>query len=428
MSSKTIIVTYVMRMRRPNIAAAGVCDFDMNRLDYRLGMSLLDLRAPVSAYTPGLGPTLRRRRVQMSKRESIARCRGLRAAGSVLIALTFATAHAGQNYQIYVSNEKSGDVTVINGGDNRVLATIPVGKRPRGIHASPDGKTVFVALSGTPIAAPPQLDAKGNPIFQKSKDDDDDDSAKADKSADAIGVVDVASQKLKGKISAGSDPEEFSISKDGTKLYVSNEDVKTASVIDIATGKVEHIIAVGQEPEGVAAAPDGKRFYVTCEAGGDVFAIETAGYATVGHFKVNVRPRSMDFSPGAGIGFIPSESTGELNVIDTVNLKVLKVIALPQGSRPMSVKVASGGRKIYVSNGRAGTVSVLDGHTYELLNTIKVGVRPWGIALSPDEKFLYAANGPSNDVSVVDLEANKEIARVKAGSSPWAVAVVPDTN
>jgi YVTN family beta-propeller protein len=117
-----------------------------------------------------------------------------------------------------------------------------------------------------------------------------------------------------------------------------------------------------------------------------------------------------------------------LNIIDTVNLKVLKVIALPPGSRPMSVKVASNGRKLYVSNGRAGTVSVLDGRTYELLNTIKVGVRPWGIALSPDGKFLYAANGPSNDVSVVDLEANKEIAQVKAGSSPWAVAVVPNTN
>jgi YVTN family beta-propeller protein len=350
-----------------------------------------------------------------------------RALGLVLIALFSLTVKAGQNYQVYVSNEKSGDVTVINGSDNQVLATIPVGKRPRGIHAGPDGKTVYVALSGTPIAAPPQLDAKGNPIFQKSKDDDDDESVKADKSADAIGIVDVATKKLRGKISAGSDPEEFSLSKDGTKLYVSNEDVKTASVIDIATGKVEHIVAVGQEPEGVATAPDGKRFYVTCEAGGDVYVIDTAGYTPVGHFKVNVRPRSMDFSPGAGVGFIPSESTGELNVIDTVNLKVLKIIALPPGSRPMSVKVAANGRKVYVSNGRAGTVSVLDSRTYELLNTIKVGVRPWGIALSPDGKFLYAANGPSDDVSVVDLDANKEIARVKAGSSPWAVTVVSNT-
>lgn len=350
---------------------------------------------------------------------------GLQALGSMLIALAPLAGQASQRYQIYVSNEKSGDVTVIDGSDNRVLGTIAVGKRPRGIHAGPDGKTVYVALSGTPIAAPPKLDAKGNPIFQRGKDDDDDDSVKADKSADAIGVLDVSTRKLSRKISAGSDPEEFALSKDGTRLYVSNEDVKTASVINIATGKVEYIIPVGQEPEGVATAPDGKRFYVTCEAGGEIYAVETGGYTIVGHFKVDVRPRSMAFLPGGDIGFIPSESTGELNVIDTVNLKVQKVITLPPGSRPMSVKVALDGRKVYVSDGRAGTISVLDSHTYELLNTIKVGTRPWGIALSPDGKLLYSANGPSNDVSVVDLAANKEIARVKAGTSPWSVAIVP---
>jgi YVTN family beta-propeller protein len=357
----------------------------------------------------------------------IARFHSIRILASVLMGFCALTAHATQNFQIYVSNESSGDVTVINGADHQVLGAIAVGKRPRGIHASPDGKTVYVALSGTPISAPPALDAKGNPIFRKGSDDDDD-AVKADKSADAIGIVDVAQKKLLRKIAAGSDPEEFSLSKDGTRLYVSNEDVKTASVINVATGKVEHIVVVGQEPEGVATAPDGKRFYVTCEAGGEVYAIDTAAYTAAGHFKVNARPRSMDFLPAGGIGFIPSESAGELNVIDTVSLTVLKVIALPPGSRPMKVKVASDGRRVYVSNGRAGTVSVLDGRTYELLNTIKVGVRPWGIALSPDGKFLYSANGPSNDVSVVDLEAGKEIARVKAGASPWGIAIVPIAN
>jgi YVTN family beta-propeller protein len=117
----------------------------------------------------------------MFKFSRIAAFRGFYLLGSALIALSPLAAHASQDYQVYVSNEKSGDITVINGSDNRVLATIEVGKRPRGIHASPDGKTVYVALSGTPIAAPPGLDAKGNPVFQKGKDDDDDDSVKSDK-------------------------------------------------------------------------------------------------------------------------------------------------------------------------------------------------------------------------------------------------------
>src|SRR5436305_10037369 len=78
---------------------------------------------------------------------------------------------AAPAWLICVSNEKSGDVTLINGADNQPLATIPVGKRPRGILSSRDGRTLFVALSGTPISPPPQLDANGNPILHKGHDD-----------------------------------------------------------------------------------------------------------------------------------------------------------------------------------------------------------------------------------------------------------------
>jgi YVTN family beta-propeller protein len=331
-------------------------------------------------------------------------------------------------YQIFVSNERGGDVTIIDGSDFKVVGTIPVGKRPRGIHVSPDGKTVYVALSGSPIEGPPPLDAQGNPILKKNSkadDDDDDDDSKADKSADGIGVVDVAQRKLTGKIPAGSDPEEFALSKDGTRIYVSNEDIKTASVINIAARKVEHLIPVGREPEGVGVTPDGKQFYVTCETGGEVFVIDTSSYKVVGHFTVPVRPRSVAFLTNAPIGFIPSESKGQLNVIDTATPKVLKTIDLAAGSRPMRVRVSTDNSKVYVSDGRAGTVTVLDSQTYAVQGTIKVGTRPWGIVLSPDGKYLFSANGPSNDVSVVDLATNKEITRIKAGEGPWGLTIVP---
>jgi YVTN family beta-propeller protein len=90
----------------------------------------------------------------------------------------------------------------------------------------------------------------------------------------------------------------------------------------------------------------------------------------------------------------------------------------------MCIRVSPDGKKVYTSNGRAGTICALDVSTLEVLNTIKVGQRPWGICLSPDGKFLYSANGPSNDISIVDLAAEKEVARIKAGESPWGVVVV----
>src|SRR5262249_11086189 len=53
-----------------------------------------------------------------------------------------------------VTNEDSNDVTVIDTGSDIVIDTIPVGKRPRGIRLAPDGKTVYVALSGSPKVGP----------------------------------------------------------------------------------------------------------------------------------------------------------------------------------------------------------------------------------------------------------------------------------
>src|SRR5215470_745833 len=60
-------------------------------------------------------------------------------------------------YRVYVTNETSGDLTVIDSADFEVVGTYRLGKRPRGIHASPDGRTIYVALSGTP-PAPPGVD------------------------------------------------------------------------------------------------------------------------------------------------------------------------------------------------------------------------------------------------------------------------------
>ena len=127
---------------------------------------------------------------------------------------------------------------------------------------------------GTPIEPPPQLDANGNPIFEKGHDDDDDAEAKSDKAADGMGIIDAVQKKFLRKIPVGSDPEQFAISKDGKRIYISNEDVGAATVLDADTGKNLTFIPVTREPEGAGVRPDGKVFYITCETGGDVFAID----------------------------------------------------------------------------------------------------------------------------------------------------------
>ena len=153
------------------------------------------------------------------------------------------TASAPTAGRLFVTNETGGDISVVDVALQRVVATIPVGKRPRGIRLSPDGGTLYVALSGSPLA-PPGVDESKLPP--------------ADKKADGIGVVSVADLKLLRVLPGGSDPEQMALTLDGKQLFVANEDTGQVTVLSTDDGKVLATFDVGEEPEGVELRPDGQ--------------------------------------------------------------------------------------------------------------------------------------------------------------------------
>jgi YVTN family beta-propeller protein len=122
---------------------------------------------------------------------------------------------------------------------------------------------------------------------------------------------------------------------------------------------------------------------------------------------------------------VTAELGRTLSVVDTKTHSVIKTLNLPAGDgvKPMGVVVSKDGAKIYVANGRANNVSVIDAHTYNVLTTIAVGQRVWGLALTSDGKKLYTANGLSNDVTVIDTTVDKVVATITAGDGPWGIAV-----
>ncbi|MES1164928.1 MAG: hypothetical protein ABUR63_04170, partial [Verrucomicrobiota bacterium] len=72
----------------------------------------------------------------------------------VLAARAGAAGPAPTTHVVYVSAEDSGEILAVDVDKGEGTARIPVGKRPRGIKVSPDGKLLYVALSGSPRAGP----------------------------------------------------------------------------------------------------------------------------------------------------------------------------------------------------------------------------------------------------------------------------------
>jgi PQQ-dependent catabolism-associated beta-propeller protein len=299
----------------------------------------------------------------------------------------------------FVSNEASHDVSVVDLGARRVVATIPVGGRARGIQAAPGGRVIYVAVS--------------------------DDSPTIESSADAIVAIDVASLRVTGRIEAGTDPEQLAVSIDGRKIFAANEDAGTATVIDLRSRKTLSSAVVGIEPEGVAASPDGKWVYVTAETSNSVSMIDAHSAKVVGNVLVDVRPRAVAFSPDSRRAYVTAEIGGSLTALDTRRHTVVGTVPLENGGgKPVGVVVSRDGKRVFVANGARGVVSVVDAGTLRVVRSIAVGSRPWGVALSPDGALLVTADGMSDQVSIIDTKTLAVIGQARVGQRPWGVAIV----
>ena len=300
----------------------------------------------------------------------------------------------------FVTNERDGTITVIDTKIDSVYSTIKVGGRLRGIRLSPDRKKIWVAIS-----------------YPTNQSQGEDKIAELDLNGNVV-----------AKYEAGTDPENFVIDDNATRLYIANEDAGTASITDIKANRVIATMPVGLEPEGAAMSPDGRWVYITSESSSSVSVIDTRNGEVVKQFLVGARPREAVFTADSARAYVTAENGNVVSVVDTKDHSVVKTIGLPRGDgqaqlKPKGVVVSPDGKRVYVATGRGNSVAVIDGERLALITLIPVGQRPWGIALTPDGRKLYTANGVSNDVTVIDTSTNKVVGTVKAGDGPWGIAL-----
>lgn len=84
------------------------------------------------------------------------------------------------------------------------------------------------------------------------------------------------------------------------------------------------------------------------------------------------------------------------------------------------------GYSIYVSNEKDNTISIIDGDSLELIDTIEVGERPRGITLGKEGKILYICASDDNRIEALDLESGKIIFHLPSGPDPELMTLSAD--
>jgi YVTN family beta-propeller protein len=343
---------------------------------------------------------------------------------------------------IYVTNEGSDNVSVINRQSAEVTATIMVGKKPRGIAVSHGGRRhkVYVANSG----------------------------------ANSISVIDPATNRIENEIPIrfGNAPEGIAVANTSSNkelIFVANYGSNNVSVIDTTTFQEVEKIDVGRGPIAIAVDPPIEEILGT----GDLSLEDMSVLRNYRNKFINV--------------YVANHNSNDISVIrmDALTQKSAEVLTLNVEWRPIALYVDYRKGKVFIANYGSDRVSVLDivetvkGNTSAAVSTIKnvgtsitgvisdpvsdriyllkevqgeimiirpfskgfdtlqtimppvtgiiaTGDSPRSFMLDPEGRKLYVVNKDSNSISIVDRTTKKVEQVIPVGKSPYGITVFQD--
>jgi YVTN family beta-propeller protein len=216
--------------------------------------------------------------------------------------------------RLYVLNNVSHSVSVVDPRADQVVATIPVGANPRDLVVQPDGRRVYVSIPGFPFV---------NATNPRGR---------------AIAVIDTAKDQLVQNLTVDNTPLALAVSPEGQRLYVTHGDRASGGV------EVIHTVGLAREntrlPGGyalaVAVSPDAKRLYVLSTEFSLVAAVDVTTSQVVGAAPPARQPIALASSPDGRQLYLMDLGSKSLLVIDAATMQVSSTINLapvPAGRR-----------------------------------------------------------------------------------------------
>jgi YVTN family beta-propeller protein len=223
--------------------------------------------------------------------------------------------------RLYVAENLTDKVAVVDLASQRAITKIAVGEYPYDCLISPDGQRVYVSNWGSR----------------------------------SISVIDPAGLNVVGTIQVGDHPNDLELTRDGKTLYVANANSNTVSVVNTAQAKEIEAIStalhpkspIGSTPNAVALSPDERTLYIANADNNNVAVVDVSQRG---------ESRVRGFIP---TGWYPTavRTSRDGQRIFVANGKGLVSAANPRGPSPYRRRDA---RTQYVGSMLRGTVSLIN--------------------------------------------------------------------
>ena len=295
--------------------------------------------------------------------------------------------------RIYVANESTNDVSVIDATTFQPIGTIPsLNHSTHDLAVSRDGRRLYATnLASGRVSVIDTVKREtiasiytGERCHVVALNNDDSQLWVANIGENTISIVDTKTFRILGTIPVGKGPTGLAFSHDGRFAFVSGQGDKTVGVVDTATHQIIKTIPVGANPHFLVVSRDGHVWGVNTGQN-DIYVLDPETHEKVGTFVVGDKPQQIAFAYKGTSGSIAYVTVGSLNKViglggDPKDLKVVDEIAVGEG--PNGIWSNQEGTRLFVAHDKGNEMRVIDTGTGQTIATVPVGRKPIRVVVS----------------------------------------------
>jgi len=312
--------------------------------------------------------------------------------------------------KLYVANQFSNTISVIDTDKSKVEKNIDVGNSPYDVDVNPFS----------------------NRIYASNRD------------SDTISVIDGFTNKELTRIRVGDSPLGIGINLGRGWVYVANLDSNTITVIDAIDNHIIKSLKYASLPYDIVINPLTNKVYVSDLGKDSVLVLDGSNNTLVSTITVGSNPSVLAINTQTNTIYVSNFSNDTVSVINGTSNKIETNVKV--GHNPVGIAVNPRTSKIYVNNMADNTISVINGTTNKVMENISLepaiiasGVNtPFinvplkvtfpliatKLAVDPSTNFTYVTNPRSNGIITIDGKTDKIITKILMDINPPNAGIV----
>jgi len=224
--------------------------------------------------------------------------------------------------------------------------------------------------------------------------------------------------KLLTLIMLKSPGEDWELTGDRLKLFVSMPQINQVAVVDTTTWKVVANIDTGLKPTRLALQPDEKYLWVANETG--VAVVDTSTLKVAKQIDTGAGVHQIEFGSNNKFAFVTNRTDGTLSIINVPKLRKLKDVKT--GGMASALAFSPLSKALYVGNETDGSIAVVDVDSHKLLASIatKPGLKT--VRFARGGRWGFVANPAESKVFIFDASTNRLVHEQVVGEAPDQIA------